>query len=682
MNAMIPLLYAVKESCAIGMDMNPAVQCTEQQALPPVDKLISEQVLAQASLQIQRDLAFALSSTTNLEDVLRCVLDAILLIEGVDCGGVYLIDRHTGAMNLIISSGLSPYFVTRVAHFDAQAPQTLLVMKGQPIYRQYQDVAPPNDIIRTNEKLRALAIIPIKSEGKVIAALNIGSHSYDTIQSQVRDMLDVVAAQMGSVIARVRTETALRESQSNLQSLFDTLDDLLFIFRQDGRILHFNPMVEACLGYGSDELRRMNMMDIHPPEHRAKIQILFSRMNGQQTSVLTIPMLKKDGTHVAMETRINRGKWNDQEVLFGNARNITVIKQTEEMLLHTNEQLKLSVSRLEQRNLEITLMNEMGEQLQSCLSVDDAYIVIASYMVQLFENQSGAIYILNHRHNLVESVAHWGDIPLQSMVFAPDECWSLRRGRMHIVEHANMALQCSHIKTSDMQASLCVPLIAQGDTMGLLHICCQTPILKQTMDRWSQLATVVAEHIALALANLNLREKLHYQSTHDVLTGLFNRRYLEETLERELLKAHRYNRPVGVVMLDIDHFKRFNDIYGHKAGDAMLQAVGTFLQSNIRGEDIACRYGGEEFTLILPEASLEDSVQRAKELCARIKNLQVEFGGKILGLVTFSLGVASFPNHGTSGESLIRAADSALYCAKADGRDRVVVAKATEWVAA
>jgi diguanylate cyclase (GGDEF)-like protein len=223
-----------------------------------------------------------------------------------------------------------------------------------------------------------------------------------------------------------------------------------------------------------------------------------------------------------------------------------------------------------------------------------------------------------------------------------------------------------------------VPLVAQGETVGLLHVnsgasdeaASPTPLGEATQRR----ATTVAEHVGLAIANLLLRETLRNQSIRDPLTGLFNRRFLEETLERELLRAARSQRPLGVIVLDLDHFKRFNDTYGHQAGDALLRELGGLLRDQLRGGDVPCRYGGEEFVLILPEASLDSTRRRAGQLREAVHRLQVADRGQSLGLVTLSAGVAVFPTHGTSGDALIRAADAALYRAKAAGRDQVQVA--------
>jgi diguanylate cyclase (GGDEF)-like protein len=188
-----------------------------------------------------------------------------------------------------------------------------------------------------------------------------------------------------------------------------------------------------------------------------------------------------------------------------------------------------------------------------------------------------------------------------------------------------------------------------------------------------ELAVTVAGHIALALANLRLRESLRSQSIRDSLTGLYNRRYLNEALEREIRRAARTRRQLAVLLLDVDNFKGLNDSSGHEAGDAFLRALGAFLQQRVREEDVACRYGGDEFVILLTETSLETAKKRARQLREGIKSLSVAHRGRYLTPPTVSLGAALYPDHGASGDELIRAADEALYKAKARGRDCLVI---------
>jgi diguanylate cyclase (GGDEF)-like protein len=188
------------------------------------------------------------------------------------------------------------------------------------------------------------------------------------------------------------------------------------------------------------------------------------------------------------------------------------------------------------------------------------------------------------------------------------------------------------------------------------------------------LAETVTSSISLSLGTLQLRETLRQQSIRDSLTGLFNRRYLDETLPREILRATRTGSTLGVMMVDIDHFKQLNDTHGHEAGDAVLSALGGFLQHHVRGDDIACRYGGEEFTLILPGASLDAVCDRAEQLRVGVRSLVVRCNNTQLDPIALSLGVAMWPQHGETEEVLLQAADAALYRAKQKGRNRVEIA--------
>jgi len=167
---------------------------------------------------------------------------------------------------------------------------------------------------------------------------------------------------------------------------------------------------------------------------------------------------------------------------------------------------------------------------------------------------------------------------------------------------------------------------------------------------------------------------LREQSVRDHLTNLYNRRYMEETLERELLRASRKQLSLGIIMVDVDNFKKFNDTFGHAIGDEILRELGSFLLAHIRGEDVACRYGGEEFIIILPGASKEMARKRAELICEYAEQFHLQFEGQTFDAVTLSLGVAAFPNDGFTSSAILKAADDALYCAKREGRNRVAVA--------
>jgi diguanylate cyclase (GGDEF)-like protein len=224
-------------------------------------------------------------------------------------------------------------------------------------------------------------------------------------------------------------------------------------------------------------------------------------------------------------------------------------------------------------------------------------------------------------------------------------------------------------------------MVAQGEVLGMLHLRidnirnrCALAAWETLLDTKQGLAVSFAEHIGVSLANLRLRESLRTQAIRDPLTGLFNRRYMEETMERECARFNRLGTPISLIMMDFDHFKKFNDTYGHTSGDMLLRQFGSWLKTQNRVEDIACRFGGEEFILILPGANLDIARKRAEQLRLGVKRLRGQQSGKFLQRVSLSLGVAVFPDHGSTVEEIITAADMAMYQAKKEGRDRVRIA--------
>jgi diguanylate cyclase (GGDEF)-like protein len=356
--------------------------------------------------------------------------------------------------------------------------------------------------------------------------------------------------------------------------------------------------------------------------------------------------------------------------------------RAKEELAQANEKLLARVSELHRMGEESSMIREMGDLLQTCVSVAETCQIIRQAMEKLFPGEAGVLCLLNESRTLLEAAAVWGEFQPAEGVFAPEDCWALRRGRAHFSEDCPTAVRCPHLSRSTHRGLLCVPLLAQGASLGLLHMRAPEAAPAGTVARDPQarqmLAERAAERIALALVNLKLRESLRWQSIRDPLTGLFNRRYLEESLEREVRRAIRGRRPLCILMIDLDHFKSFNDSYGHEAGDTLLAAVGGLLQSRTRVEDIACRYGGEEFALILPDAAVEFVLKRAQDLREEAKQLHVHYRGKPLEKITLSLGLSSYPEHGNSASELLRIADAALYHAKSGGRDRVVVADLVE----
>jgi len=458
------------------------------------------------------------------------------------------------------------------------------------------------------------------------------------------------------------------------RELFENASDIIFTYNFEGRLISINRAVERIIGYTRTEALQTNLVDMIAPDY-AKLakRMVDPQIAGETPLNCELEVLAKDKSRIALgiSTRpIFRG--GKPVAVQGIARDITKRKKTEAELQEANQKLEAWVNELEQRTRDMALLNDMGDILRACLTSEEAYNVIVRVAQQIFPVQVGALYIIAPSRNSVEAVAVWGNTELAERTFAPPECWALRRGRMHWVENSRSGLVCRHIHHAPPDGYLCIPMMAQSEAIGVLHLM-QPENVKMTETK-QRLAITMAEHIAMALSNLRLHETLRSQSIRDPLTGLFNRRFMEESLELEIRRASRNQRPLGMIMMDLDHFKYFNDNFGHEAGDLLLKELGALLRGNIRGEDIACRYGGEEFTLILPEGSGPVTRQRAEFYKEAIQRLDIHYRGHPLGRVTASMGVAIFPDHGRTAKALIEAADKALYRSKSAGRDRVTMA--------
>lgn len=336
--------------------------------------------------------------------------------------------------------------------------------------------------------------------------------------------------------------------------------------------------------------------------------------------------------------------------------------------------VKARTADLERRSRELELLSTVGEQLHGCAGVQEAHAIVARAAPEVFPETSGILFRSVPPHGELEAAVSWGKFPPGAAhEVAPRDCHALRHGKLYFVADPRDELSCRQVPPPAPPCYVCVPLIAQGEVLGVLHL---RPAHAEGERPDPRLAAMFADQLALALANLRLRETLHNQSLRDALTGLYNRRHLEDTLSRELRRAERAGSPIGVVMLDLDEFKRFNDLHGHDAGDALLRELGNFLKSNIRGGDVICRYGGEEFVLIVPGVPLAAVGERVEKLRNDVRKLSTTHrGGSGVEPVTISAGIAMYPEHGNEGDALLRAADRALYEAKRQGRDRAVVAR-------
>lgn len=316
----------------------------------------------------------------------------------------------------------------------------------------------------------------------------------------------------------------------------------------------------------------------------------------------------------------------------------------------------VQLGELAERSRQVTLMNELSTALLRCDELDESFFrAVQAKVGALVPGASGALFLYRSDRRRYEMGTAWGEAgPVSKAAIDVS-----KTGVFYPVPARLDAFQFRY------------PLMAQGQHLGILAV--------MTVDTLSsgteQLYSAVADMVSLSITNLRLRASLEEQAIRDPLTGLYNRRHFEGTLEDEIRHADRTDRPLSVIMADIDYFKAFNDRYGHGAGDEVLKAVGKLMNSTFRVRDIPCRHGGEEFVIILPETYLVDAAARAERLVEQVRDLSVDLANGLLEMISVSVGVAAYPEHGATPWLLVRRADEALYRAKEEGRNRVVLAR-------
>lgn len=319
---------------------------------------------------------------------------------------------------------------------------------------------------------------------------------------------------------------------------------------------------------------------------------------------------------------------------------------------------------------QVTRLFEMTDMLQSAADILDANAVLKATADELIADFGGALYVFNNSRDRLTLSTSW-EIPEGRelpTVIAPNQCWALKRGKPHINRADPRGLCCEHHVAGS--AALEIPMIARGEILGLLQIFSTGSSAEARLDGILPLGSALADGMSLALANIALREKLRSQALRDPLTGLYNRRYMEDSLERFVRLAERENRKFSVIMIDLDHFKRLNDEHGHATGDAVLREAAAAVVGALRETDVACRYGGEEMIVLLPDCDLDKGAEKAETIRQRIEALSGQHGAA----VSASFGVSCIPSTSNGSVDLVRAADAALYKAKQAGRNCVATA--------
>lgn len=341
----------------------------------------------------------------------------------------------------------------------------------------------------------------------------------------------------------------------------------------------------------------------------------------------------------------------------------------------TNELLTQHASGLSRQAAQMELFAELSGLLQVCENEDEIFFLITRIAGKLYPHTSGVLSTTGERFSGLRPSAHWGE-PLNMMEIARADCIASRKIEAHVSGYEDGEQRCPHLADQE-GAYLCAPLLLHDELIGVMTVGWASA---RTIGDPPALATRLLADGALALSNLRLKQELKELAIRDALTGLYNRRHLQEFLGRELMRCTRKHLPLSLILFDVDHFKIFNDKNGHYAGDAVLHEVGRLTHQMVRASDIGCRYGGEEFLIVLPEQHIDSAVQRAELIRRSAEVLHVNYHGRLLPTVTLSLGVAAFPLHGDTAEKVIHAADAALYLAKSLGRNRVVLAPPADLV--
>jgi diguanylate cyclase (GGDEF)-like protein len=515
-------------------------------------------------------------------------------------------------------------------------------------------------------------------------------HSYKVINSTNNILLNLFAASTkirGFIITRDRRFVeGITDYYSDLEKYFSetkalTVDKL----NQQQKIASLAPLIKAVI----KNFQTMQF-NVHIKTSPSEVDELVNINNELLNKIQAIANEFYNNEALFLQKR-KTTVWNSSAfyLLLNIAQffNIAVVLL---MIYFLNRQLSKSIIlekyasntlyELERHDQEISLINDMNAALQASLSIGEIYEWIKKYCIQLLPITSGILYIANPSKNFLELKAQWNTPKVVANFFHPDQCWALRQGKLYKFLDKDKSIPCKHLsKANPKTPYFCIPLLAHNDMIGLLYIefkkfddIPKNQII-HLLKTYESILYNIADHIALAISNIKLRDILKNSSLHDPLTTLYNRAYLDEYLLKDILLAKREKNTISIIMIDIDHFKDINDKFGHEAGNFVLKQFAQVILNHIRETDIACRYGGEEFLLLFSDVSLKETAKILESLRKKISEIKLQFGPQLIDPITASMGVAMYPEHATDAVGLIVAADKALYQSKKTGRNKVTI---------
>lgn len=465
----------------------------------------------------------------------------------------------------------------------------------------------------------------------------------------------------------------LKRSEEYFRNTIENAPIGMAIISPEGKFQHANRTMQEILGYTDEELEQKTILDV---THKDDIAITRDAMNKLIKNELHIShmekrFVQKDNNVIwaMVSASLIRDEQGNPVNFIIQMKDVSDRIENEEKMRKLNEKTMSTLNELKLLEHDENLLNKLNRSLQICVKVEEAYPRIHLIAEDLFPELSGGLSVFNKDSNQMDTVNQWGPEQILPEHFFPMDCFAIREADINLVDEPKKSIPCSHYLEPPKGGYIAVPLMMQSELVGVIHILAGKG--KKLTQHEQDIAISFSNIIKLALANINLRASLSELSLHDALTNLYNRRYLNDILARELIRIAREKRTLCVAMIDLDNFKNFNDTYSHLAGDLVLKKIGALLMENFRGSDISFRFGGEEFVVILLNTDLNDAFKKMEEFRKILRNTLIIYKDKRLPPMTISVGVAEAPRHGAIIDDIIKAADHALYTAKQSGKDQV-----------
>lgn len=480
------------------------------------------------------------------------------------------------------------------------------------------------------------------------------------------------------------SQEQISQSENLLKNIMNGTNEMVAAIDLDFNLIAYNFSYEENFKklYGNKIYIGCNIKNIFKEIQSEKINILSLWERAIQGEEYTAIISISDLNNITRQYEISFSSIDDsQNQLIGAShiqRDVTFRIAEENELIKSKKNIEITLEKLKKHNVEMLIISDMNSALQSSSSIEEMLEILQIYCTRLLPKFSGALYIINSSSNFLEEKMLWNDPKMKTIMFSPGQCWALLQGKIYFYSNASEKIPCKHQIQEKIENYICIPLLAQNEVVGVLYL----ESKKLTLDDNSiqedinqPLIENIAAHISLAIANIKLHETLKMRAIIDPLTTLYNRSYLNESLERDVQRANRQKSRLVIVMMDIDDFKMINDTYGHEAGDRVLHEIGKTLSQNTRQSDLLCRYGGEEFLIALYDASKEEAYKQIESLRQQIEKMVVSFGHNILGSFSASFGIAICPEDGDTMEKVIAAADTALYQSKNTGKNKITLYK-------